>query len=88
MVIAIIHFNTIKFYLLSTIIVLVVMVLTIIMVEKVAQYSEFQFIISFNRVTGFLKKSASRNTRFAAKTHLAVGEISLVAKKKAVPKVK
>jgi hypothetical protein len=36
----------------------------------------------FNKVIGFLKKSTSLNTRFAAKRHLAVGEFLLVAKNK------
>ena len=44
------------------------------------QYGKFQFKMCFNKVTGFLKKSTSLNTRFAAKTHLAVGEFLLVAK--------
>jgi hypothetical protein len=46
------------------------------------QYSKFQFKICFNKVIGFLKKSTSLNIRFAAKTHLTVGEFLLVAKNK------
>jgi hypothetical protein len=45
------------------------------------QYSKFQFKICFNKVIGFLKKSTSLNTRFAAK-YLAVGEFLLAAKNK------
>jgi hypothetical protein len=51
-----------------------------IVVVVVTQYSKFQFKICFNAVIGFLKKSASLNTRLGAKTHLAVGEFLLVAK--------
>ena len=48
----------------------------------ITQYSKFQFKICFDKVTGFLKKSVSLNTRFAAKTQLAIGEFLLVAKNK------
>ena len=48
----------------------------------ITQYIKFQFKLCFNKVIGFLKKSTSLNTRFAAKTHLAVGEFLLVAKNK------
>jgi hypothetical protein len=54
----------------------------IIMVIIITQYSKFQFKICFNAVIGFLKKSASLNTRLAVKTHIEVGEFLLVAKTK------
>ena len=58
------------------------MIVILIMIIIITQYSKFQFKICFNKVTGFLKESTSLNTRFAAKTHLAVGEFLLVARNK------
>ena len=55
----------------------------IIIIIIITQYSKFQFKICFNKkVIGFLKKSASLNTRLAAKTHLAVREFLLIVKNK------
>ena len=57
-------------------------IIIIIIIIIITQYSKFQFKICFNKVLGFLKKSTSLNTRFAAKTHLIVGQFLLVAKNK------
>ena len=55
--IVIIQFNTIKFYLLCTLILsIIIIVITVVII--ITQYSKFQFKICFNRVIGFLKKSA------------------------------
>jgi hypothetical protein len=70
------------FYVLCTLIIATIMIVIVIMVIIIIQYSKFQFKIYFNKVTGFVKKSTSLNTRLAAKTHLAVGEFLLVAKNK------
>jgi hypothetical protein len=64
------------------VVVVVVMVMVIITTTTTTQYSKFQFKIYFNKVTGFLKKSTSLNTRLAPKTHLAVRQFLLVAKNK------
>jgi hypothetical protein len=58
------------------------MIIKIIMVIIINQYSKFHFKICVNKIIGFLKNSTSLNTRFVAKTHLAVREFLLVAKKK------
>jgi hypothetical protein len=58
------------------------MIVIIIIVITITQYSKFQFKICFNKVIGFLKKSSSLNTRFAAKTYPTVGEFLLVARNK------
>ena len=71
------------FYLLCTLITAKIMiVILIIMITIITQCSKFQLKICFNKVIRFLKKSASRNTTFAAETHLAAGEFLLVAKNK------
>jgi hypothetical protein len=64
-------------------IVIMMMMIMMKIIIIITQYSQFQFKICFNKVTGFLKNSStSLNTRLAAKTHLAVGEVLLVAKNK------
>jgi hypothetical protein len=62
---------------------MMMIIIIIIIIITTTQYSKFQLKICFNKVTGFLKnKYTSLNTRFAAKTHLAVGEFLLAAKNK------
>jgi hypothetical protein len=62
------------------VIIIIVIIMVIIIIIIITQYSKFKFKICFNKLIEFLKKSTSLNTRLAAKTHLAVGEFSLVAK--------
>jgi hypothetical protein len=59
-----------------------IIIIILIIIIVIIQYSKFQFKICFNEIIGFLNKSTPLNTRFAAKTHLAVGEFLLVAKNK------
>jgi hypothetical protein len=67
------------FYVLCTLIIAIIMIV-IVIIMIITQYSKFQFKICFNKIIGFIKKSTPLNTRFAAKTYLAVREFLLVAK--------
>jgi hypothetical protein len=66
----------------TLIIAIIIIVIIIMVIIIITQYSEFQYKICFNKAIRFLKKSTSLNTRLAAKTHLAVGEVLLIAKNK------
>jgi hypothetical protein len=66
-------------YLLWILIIAVVLIGKIIMI--ITQFNKIQFKICLNKLRVFLKISTSLNTKLAAKTHLAVGEFSLVKKK-------
>jgi hypothetical protein len=74
------------FYLLCTlttaIIIIIIIIIIIMVIIIITYYSKFQFKICFNKIIGFLNKSASLNTKLAAKTHLAVGEFLLITKNK------
>jgi hypothetical protein len=58
------------------------MMMMMMMSIIITLYNEIQYKICFSVVIGFIKKSTSLNTRFAAKMHLAVGEFLLEAKDK------
>ena len=62
----------------TAIVIIIIIIIIIVIIIK------FQFEICFNAVIGFLKKSTTSNSRFAAKTRLAVGDSK---KQRVVPEI-